>query len=147
MGSTLDIEQSTQSDVYWTIQAVMHDLRTLNRDEGLATIYHTTLISPVCFDRFNDGVIQACILRSALPVELDYSFDSECSRQMTDLICSVLSGWKISQGEAALEFLLSLACFRLRLQEKHYKDILACREDNMPKEMRFFFDCIDEKVS
>ena len=142
------VEESWQSDVYWTIQSILHDLRSMKEDKGLATIYHTTLISPVCFDRYNDGVIQACILRSALPVELNYSIDENYSRQMADVVCSVLNGWETEQGEASLEFLLALACGRLTLNKEHLqKKVLECYQDKMPPEMKFFFDYIKKAAA
>ncbi|WP_334168787.1 hypothetical protein [Methylobacter sp.] len=132
---------TTQSDVYWTIQSVLHDLRLGSDKKGLASTYHTTLISPVCFDRYNDGVIQACLLRAAKPVELNYAVDSECSRQMTDVIYSVISNWNNPQGEATLEFLLALWTGRLRLLDIHLKELLKPLPGEIlmkiPAEIRF----------
>ena len=142
LGISDSVDKSSQSDVYWTIQSILHDLRSMKEDKGLATIYHTTLISPVCFDRYNDGVIQACILRSALPVELNYSIDEGYSRQMADVICSILRGWNTEQGKASLEVLLALACGRLTLKEKHVKEVLQCQDGDMPPGMKFFFEVL-----
>jgi hypothetical protein len=143
------LSKTTQSDVYWTIQAVLHDLRLNSDEKGLASTYHTTLISPVCFDRYNDGVIQACLLRAAKPVELNYAVDFEFSRQMTDVIYSVISNWSNPQGEATLEFLLALWTGRLRLLDIHLKELLKLLTDeklkNMPAEMRFILKQISDQ--
>jgi hypothetical protein len=135
----------TQSDVYWTIQAILHDLRIRSKDKGLASTYHTTLISPVCFDRYNDGVIQACFLRAAKPVELNYSIDEEFSRQMADVIYSVVSNWATDQGEASLEFLLALACGRLTLMDKHTHEVTKLFDESMPDEMQFLLKSIESE--
>ena len=140
---------ATQSDVYWTIQSVLHDLRIGSDQNGLSSTYHTTLISPACFDRYNDGVIQACLLRAAKPVELNYAVDSKFSRQMTDVIYSVISNWSNPHGEATLEFLLALWTERLRLIDDHLKNLLSnltheIRTD-MPEEMLFFLKQITDK--
>lgn len=136
------LESATQSDVYWTISAVLHDLRIGSDEKGLASTYHTTLISPACFDRYNDGIIQACLLRAAKPVELNYAVDSEFSRQMTDVLLSIISNWENSQGEASLEFLLALWIGRLQLVDTHVKELLELKGDNMPEDMRFMMGCI-----
>jgi len=134
------LQNTTQADVYWTIQCVLHDLRTLNESGGLATTYHTTLISPANFDRYNDGVIQACLLRSALPVELDYRVDPAFSRRMTDVILSVVNNWNNEQGEATLEFLMALWSQRLRLVAEHLWEVCNLRSEEMNEELRFLFD-------
>jgi len=134
------LSNANQSDVYWTIQSLLHDLRLKSDENGLASTYHTTLISPACFDRYNDGVIQACLLRSAKPVELNYAVDEEFSKQMTDVLFSVLSNWSNNQGEAALEFLLALWLGRLQLLETHVDELLKLLANEIPKmpfEMRF----------
>lgn len=77
---------ATQADVYWTMQSILHDLRARSDDKGLGSTYHTTVINPACFDRYNDGVIQASLLRAASPLELNYSIDDAFSRKMTDVI-------------------------------------------------------------
>lgn len=137
-GLTRDqFENATQADVYWTIQCVMHELRNRTEGNGLFTTYHTTLLSPVNFDRYNDGVIQACLLRAALPVELNYRLDSVFSRQMTDVILSVLNNWNSEQGEACLEFLFALWSGRLMLLEDHTNEIIKCHTDNMSDEIKF----------
>ena len=136
------IENTTQSDVYWTVQCILHDLRNDSENNGLATTYHTTLISPANFDRYNDGVIQACLLRSALPVEMDYRVDTVFSRQMTDVICSVITNWKNAQGEASMEFLMALWTKRLRINDDHFQEIISLKTDEMPCSMIFLLECL-----
>ncbi|WP_324037761.1 hypothetical protein [Aeromonas caviae] len=132
----LDTNKASQADVYWTIQSILHDLRIEN-DKGLATTYHSTLLSPVCFDRFNDGVIQACLLRAAKPAELNYSIDFSFSRQMTDIIISVIKNHENPQGEGCLEFLLALWCGRLKVQCKHLEEILSLRDTANSEDVKF----------
>ncbi len=145
--TSTDIKKSTQSDVYWTIQCVLHDLRNASENGGLTTIYHKTLISPANFNRYNDGVIQACLLRSALPIEMDYCVDEKYSRQMTNIIYSVIENWKNIQGEASMEFLMALWCKRLRLESNHLKEIISLRDDAMPDCMTFLLDRIKENLN
>lgn len=140
------LSKSTQADVYWTVQSVLHDLRNASENNGLATSYHITLISPANFDRYNDGVIQACLLRAARPVEMDYRVDSIFSRQMTDVILSVLRNWDNEQGEAALEFLMALWTLRLRVEDGHFREILNVQDKGMTDDLKFIFARLSEKL-
>lgn len=141
------LSQTTQADVYWTIQCVVHDLRTKSENGGLATAYHTTLISPANFDRYNDGVIQASLLRAAHPVELDYRVDPVFSRQMTDVCMSVIRNWDNEQGEAALEFLMALWSGRLQLLDEHINELSQCRTDDMAEDIKFLLDRLSVKIA
>lgn len=136
LGLDLSTDKSSQADVYWTIQAILHDLRMKN-DKGLATTYHSTLISPVCFDRFNDGVIQACLLRSAKAIELNYAVDEIYSRQITDIIISIVQNWDNSQGEACLEFLFALSSGQLKILDKHLKEVVEQEIESMSDDVLF----------
>lgn len=141
------LNKVSQADVYWTIQCVLHDLRNTHENQGLATTYRITLISPANFDRYNDGVIQACLLRAALPVELDYRVDVVFSRQMTDVIRSVIENWQNAQGEASLEFLMALWTKRLRVNDDHLKEIAELQNGNMPEEMKFLLERLADAVN
>ncbi len=140
------LSKVNQADVYWTIQSVLHDLRNASENKGLTTTYHTTLISPANFDRYNDGVIQASLLRAAHPVEMDYRVDSVFSRQMTDVISSVLKNWDNAQGEAALEFLMALWTERLCIDDVHLREIGSLKRDEMNDALKFMFVRISERL-
>lgn len=142
-GLQLKTQDSSQADVYWTIQTILHDLR-MRGDSGLATTYHSTLISPVCFDRYNDGVIQACLLRAAKPVELNYAVDEIYSRQMTDIIISIIKNWDNPQGEASLEFLFALWAGQIKLLDGHLKEITALETDGMPDDVIFILKKLND---
>jgi len=123
-GLNIDFQNSTQADVYWTIQAILHDMRAKPSSEGLASIYHATVISPACFDRYNDGVIQACLLRSATSSELNYSVNDDFSQKMTDFLTSVIEGAGDAQGEAVLEFLMAMCLGHLRINNEHLRVLI-----------------------
>jgi hypothetical protein len=144
----LESQSASQADVYWTMQAIIHDLRSRSDEKGLASTYHATVISPACFDRYNDGVIQACLLRAASPLELNYSVDDDFSRRMTDVIFSVLDNYNSVQGEAALEFLIALWTGRLQLNTIHVKEIIdRYKGHDLPDEMRFLVAQLASKSS
>jgi len=144
-GIPVSTDDATQADVYWTIQAILHDLR-MKAEGGLGSAYHTTVISPTCFDRYNDGVIQAALLRSASPLELNYSVDEVFSQKMFDVLISILEHIDEDQGEAAFEFLFAIWTGKLKLYEAHTKEIL--RRFNVigvNETAKFFLERISER--
>lgn len=117
-------EKATQADVYFTMNATLHRLREVSSREGLVSAYepHRVILSPLCFDRYNDGVIQASLLRAAYDAELNYEHTahSEIMQEVVDLI---LEPGK-RRGEARTEFLLALAMRKLRLNDQHLRQCL-----------------------
>ena len=73
------------------------------------------VLDPENFLRFNDGVLQASLLRAARAHELDYSAAPELSEIMREFLEKVFQNHHRSYGEAAPEFALALASGQLRL--------------------------------
>ena len=112
-------KKPTQAEVYLTLAAILHHLRDGGRGSG-ALVQHEhnrTVLAPANFGRFNDGVIQAAILRAARPRELDYSHDKDASAQMRDTVIRFIERREKPEGEAAPEFLLALAANRIHLMD------------------------------
>lgn len=113
----------SQADVYFTVSAILNNLRNPKFSERYLRndLHHRSLLSPRCFDRFNDGIIQAAFLRTALPVELDYSCSEEWSGMMREIANTIFATWNTHTGEAILEFLFALGAGRLRLTKRDEK--------------------------
>ena len=139
----LDCKKASQADVYWTIHAILHDLRTKSNETALASTYHSTLLSPACFDRYNDAVIQACLLRAAQPTELNYAINTDYSRLMCDVVSTIIIDWDKPQGEAALEFLMAIWLERLQLTPEHIHEIKALSKENMCPDLIFMLEQIE----
>ena len=77
--------------------------------------FQQVVLDPENFARYNDGVIQAALLRAARPSELDYSSSEEISRRMTEMLSGIFRFNSRQQGEAALEFALALKTERMKL--------------------------------
>ena len=110
----------SQADVYFSVAAVLHGLRLDGASERSLRRHERRrrVISPRCFDRFNDGVVQAAYLRAALPSELDYSTSPDVSDEMAQVLEFILGHDEDSAGEASREFLFALALRRLRLTNR-----------------------------
>lgn len=113
-------ENISQSDVYFTISCVLNNMRN-NQEDGLfQTTFVKNLIDPFTFNRFNDGIIQASILRASKADELNYSLSFNQSNNMLSLIKTFIKHKEEQQGEAIFEFLYSIAIGKLRLHNDHY---------------------------
>lgn len=116
-----------QSDVFVTVAAVLQQLRNADKGEGDALVtnwFQQTLLSPGNFGRYNDGIIQACLLRAARPTELDFASDAALSREAGRIIRRIIAEPNRARGEAAAEFLIALGCGRVRLKSADLDDLL-----------------------
>jgi len=121
-------EISYQSQVYFTITSVLNNLKNepINSSRSLKqSTYVRNLISAKTFNRFNDGVIQASILRAADYKMLSYDLDEEQSLEMTGFLKSLADRFEDDHGEALPEFLLSLAIKKMKLRKNHLQDFLT----------------------
>lgn len=122
------VRPMSQADVFLAFEGTLHAMRSgqgrLSQSVGLHRV-----ISPLAFQRFNDGVAQAAILRAALPIELDYTRDEALSLSMMDVLRSIGERHG-SNGEARREFGLALATGRLRLRRKHFDKVAEAWADN-----------------
>ena len=117
-----------QAEVVGTIAAILQNARTAASVAVTHRLRSPMLmqvaLNPENFARFNDGIIQASILRAALPSELDYRGDAEASTFMRVF----LERMAMRMGEpqqAELEFLTALIIGRLRLNDP---DLILVRD-------------------
>lgn len=115
-----------QSTVYLTIAAVLQYAREHSEHELRLqpSGYESVVLSPECFLRFNDNILQACFLRACLPSELDYSASPDLSKLMRELIAKIFSRWEKAYGDSALEFAAALAVGTLKLTVDDTKTLL-----------------------
>lgn len=94
--------------------------------DRLATdAFQQVILNPENFARYNDGAIQAALLRCARPSELDYSREASASQFMLDLLANIFEQHNRLQGEAACEFAFALFTRKLRLQQQHLSELKA----------------------
>ena len=111
------LSQVPVSTTYATVAAVLQTARDLSNptNQLKPSGYESVVLSPENFLRFNDNLLQACILRAAHPSELDYSSSPHLSRLMKEFLLKLFSRHAHTYGAAALEFAAALASGRLRL--------------------------------
>lgn len=106
-----------QSAIYLTISSVLQSARE-HKDPTKRLYpsgYESVVLGPECFLRFNDPVLQACLLRACLPSELDYSASPDLSKLMKEFLSKVFARSDKEFGDAALEFAAAIAVGSLRL--------------------------------
>lgn len=120
-----NFDDLSQADVYFTMSAILNQLRnTENQSQCLRqSEYVRHLIDPGNFNRFNDGIIQASILRGALPAELAYRIDDDASLNMKLILEKIISEHQSTQGEGLIEFLYAIATQKLTLKKEHLEQL------------------------
>lgn len=117
---------ATQADLFAVMGLVLTALRN-NEDVNrrLAhNAYERVVLSPHNFDRFNDGILQSSLLRSARPQELAYgACDLSVSEQMFEVLIHALPDGDVPEkSEALMEFLAALLTRRMSLHLMHMLD-------------------------
>ena len=116
-----------QSEVYFTISTIISNLeqKQINLHPSLKqTNYVRNMLSPRNFHRFNDGIIQASLLRSGRTEYFAYDLDSELSLQMKEFLLSIIEKYNSADGEALMEFLLAIGIRRLKMRKEDLKEVL-----------------------
>lgn len=83
-----------------------------------------SVIDPQMFSRYSDGVLQAALLRSLHPSELDFSGSTLLSRQVREVLVAIISNAGNLVGEAALEFMAALAVEKIRISKEDRRIVI-----------------------
>ncbi len=118
--------KASQADIYFTISSVINNLRHSNKKERriIQEEHIRTVLDPVNFNRFDDGIIQAAILRTARANELNYKLDKSHSFTMTGILLKMIENYEDElTSEGLIEFLFALSIKKLKIQDIHLKQI------------------------
>ena len=119
----------TQADVFFVVCSMLHELRAKKGDGGLQQSMNShALLDPGNFDRFNDSVLQAALLRSATSSELAYNTHGLASRRMAGLIQRLIDRRADPEGEALPEFLLAIVTRRMTLAQPELEKLAEALE-------------------
>lgn len=114
-----------QATVYFTISSILQKLRTEMHKNGTIPLgegYIIRQLDPLLFDRFNEGIIQASVLRCAKSKELDYRDNDNQSKIVGSLIERMLTNPDSKESSGLSEFLLALCLKRLQIKKSHLPD-------------------------
>ena len=118
-------------------------MRNNNKDGLFQTSFVKNVLDPFVFNRFNDGIIQASLLRAARNEELNYSCSKKISADMLMLLKTFLKSVDEYQGEAILEFLYALAIGKLRLSKEHYNEFIIELNNHPNPKFQIFKNSIE----
>jgi len=120
------ISSLNQSVIMLTISSVLQFAREhKNSDICLnSNNYQSVVLSPENFLRYNDDILQACLLRASLPSEIDYSSNYDLSVLMQEFLFKIFTRSKYSYGFSALEFAAALAIGKLKLKREHTIELI-----------------------
>jgi len=123
-----------QSEIYFTISSVLHNMEQMGINSPYSlqqSHYVRNILNPDTFYRYNDGILQAAILRAAKPESLAFDLDMDASLKMRTLIESMIDTYKTEHGEGLLEFFLAIGLKKLRLKIEDQNIVLeyaaACK--------------------
>ena len=111
---------------HWNLHIINNlENHDINKHPSLKqTNYVRNLLSPRNFHRFNDGIIQASLLRSSKIDYLSYDLDEEANLQMKEFLLSIIGKYNSEDGEALLEFLLAIGMKKLKLKNVDVEIVL-----------------------
>lgn len=141
LGTDTNLEAISQADVLAVVSNLLATVRCNDAALPAAhmkpsgdiqwnqTLYGQVVLAPatLCARNmrdYNDSILRAAFLRMAFKQELDFSIDEHISREVLDVIMTELSGWSSGRGNALPEWLVSMACDRLRLHAFHMPMLL-----------------------
>lgn len=130
----------SHSSLYMTMSSVLQCAREhkdFNR-KLCPNGYESVVLGPECFMRFNDSILQACILRACLPSELDYSSSPELSKLMREFLSKIFFRKGCDFGDAALEFAAAIAVGSLRLTHNDMEKLLRDFLENQTEPSALF---------
>ncbi|NKL04192.1 hypothetical protein [Rhizobium leguminosarum] len=131
-------DEIKQGDVFATIASVLESCRKPSKAWQTPPLeqspFHMNVLSSENFTRFNDGIIQACLLRAAFPHELSYAHGTTVnhSAKISHLILKMLEHHGDSQGEAILEFLVAICTRQLTLAPADLRRIASHPKNRLP---------------
>lgn len=150
------VPSAYHAEVLGTIGAVLQNARTaklrLPEQQLRSPLLMHVALDPENFARFNEGIIQAALLRAALPSELDYRGDSQASAYMATLLSRVAAKFDHPQM-ATLEFLAALVTRRMQLNtadstyvRDQFQKAIQSRTDPISEAVRFFLNAFPSSV-
>jgi hypothetical protein len=129
LSGTLQPPRASQADLFAAMCTLLTALRGhKDGNKRLAhNAYERSVLAPSNFSRFNDGVLQASILRACRSKDLAYgACDEQTSQQMLGILMDALpNASRPEKSEALIEFLLAMLTQRMTLLDGHLRVFVA----------------------
>ena len=126
-----DHSAAVLSTIAASLQHAREDKSIPDHDRLYSSAFQQVVLDPENFSRFNDGIIQAALLRSSYSWELDYSSIPGASMKLDRFLRGLFQNYQREQGEASLEFALALAVGKLKLDREIHEELVQFCENNI----------------
>lgn len=121
------ITRAKQSEIYFIISSILNELR--NKDVFHQSEYVRNILDPGNFIRYNDGIIQTCLLRASKNEELDYSLSEDASLQMKAILGDMIIHINDDHAEALNEFFYAIAIRKMKFIPFVIEDCISLLEE------------------
>jgi hypothetical protein len=122
-------KSATQSEIYFIISCILNELRVKGRLDQ--SEYVRNILDPGNFIRYNDGVIQASLLRAAKSEELRYDLTEEMGFQMKRVLGDMIIHFGDSHSEGLTEFFYAILTKKLKLKQNILSECILLLEDQI----------------
>jgi hypothetical protein len=122
-------EKVNSSAVYWTISAILQNLREkkftdFDKETLFSHVYQHSVLDPLNFTRFNDPLLQSCLWRSAYDRELDFRTPIDMSRKFVDILERLAKSRAAGEFNATLDLLVGIAIGKIKISEQYLSEII-----------------------
>lgn len=121
------IARAKQSEIYFIISSILNELR--NKDVFHQSEYVRNILDPGNFIRYNDGIIQTCLLRASKTEELDFSLSDDASLQMKAILGDMIIHINDDHAEALNEFFYAIAIRKMKFIPFVIEDCISLLEE------------------
>ena len=126
----IDHSAAVLSTIASCLQRAREDQSIPDTHRLYSSALQQVVLDPENFSRFNDGIIQAALLRASYPSEIDYSSIPDASRGLGRMLKRLFHNFGREQGEASLEFAFALAIGKLKLERNTHEELVNyCEND------------------
>lgn len=141
-----DQGEYSQQVVYLAVASAIQRIR--NSSKGTpheqrfdSNPFVVTVIDPDMFWRYNDGILQAAMLRVLSPSELDFASSIELSEKFQKFAVNNLSNARNENGEAAIEVIAAVASKKVSLVDNDFNIIKTkAKSDSVMRELWNLFE-------
>lgn len=124
--------------VYTTVSSILQGLREKpysddDRDSLYSHVYQHSVIDPENFTRFNDGLLQSCLWRSANASEVDYKSSENLSESFAGILSRLIDDMSKGCKNSTLDLFMGVAVGKIALTKNVLNNLLKDGHNKLSK--------------